>query len=71
MSGFQSVPIKGKEYRMKSGKHEGKSLGELLEINPGYIVFLHEKNLLTIQFDLIDEARAAVKLRNDQKGRKA
>lgn len=53
-----------------SGKYKDRKLGDVLKENPSYILYLHEKSYLTMQFEIIDEARKAVKLSNGQKRNK-
>lgn len=55
---IQDVPIKNEEYRMRSGKYEGKSIGELLELDPNYLMMLHQKGYLTMQRHIVEEVKA-------------
>ncbi len=61
MSGMQNTPIKGREYKMKSGKYHKYTLEEILNVDPAYIVMMAEKHYLVIQFDIINEAKEKVK----------
>lgn len=59
--GAQDVPIKGLDYIMKSGKYKGKTLGELLESNPDFILMMHRNGYLIMQMDIIEKAKLCQK----------
>lgn len=40
-------------YELSFGKHKGKTLLQVLDTDPGYIVWLHEKEVLTIHEDFL------------------
>jgi hypothetical protein len=49
--------------RMIYGKYEGYTLGEVIKINPGYIVWMHQQGM-NVSKKLYDEASKALKQRH-------
>jgi hypothetical protein len=48
--------------RMSYGKHQGYTMSEILKINPGYIIWMHEQGIL-VSKKLHSEAGRALKQR--------
>lgn len=57
--------MKDDSYIIEFGKYKGKTLGWIATNNPGYIIWLFEKNLLWIDSALINDCRRDVSDRWD------
>jgi len=51
------MEVCGPEYIIPFGKHRWKSLDEIADEDPGYIVWLHERNILTVDPGFVDLMR--------------
>lgn len=49
-------PTKGLDYVFRSGKYQGKSVKEIVEGDPNYILFLHKNTPIDFHISVIEAA---------------
>lgn len=49
-------PTKGLDYVFRSGKYQGKTVKEIVEGDPDYILFLHNKTPIDFHISVIEAA---------------
>jgi uncharacterized protein (DUF3820 family) len=51
------APIKDREHILTFGKYKGESIDEMMEVNPQYLVWLHNNSdFFELSSELLDEA---------------
>lgn len=53
-------PIRDRKFVMPFGKHKGESIADLMEIDPHYLIWVHENTDLELHADLYDEAAGSL-----------
>jgi hypothetical protein len=62
MSRSQPQPKKApltRDHIFKSGKYAGESVGDVVEINPGYIIWLAKNTDIDFEYSIVEEAEDA------------
>ena len=49
-------PIQDKNFVMPFGRYKGETLGDVLEVNSAYILWLHENTDMDFHYTIIEEA---------------
>ncbi len=54
---YKREPITDRNTAIAFGKYKGESIGDLIEINPQYLVWLHNNNdFFELGYELLEEA---------------
>ena len=61
---YNLKPISDKGFIFKSGKYANHTLGELIDLDPEYILFLQTKTNMDFHADIIDECERSSQSRS-------